>query len=426
VTYGHSKDRRPDLKQIVYGMLMTADGGVPVFGEVMDGNQADTGATAAFFARIRHLVADPRQVVCVSDCKGWSGSVVSLISSQRMRLLSRLPRNHRSHREIMAKPWKPDGRMVNPQARSRRDEPAYYEYMGADIDCPFSVVHQATDKLPQRTEAISVPARAVRVFSSALLAKKMSTLKRLRLRDERTAQAFIRDAQKRAYACKEDAQRAAARDQTAQQRATLNIQATVIRHDGGYRRGRGRPPAHAEPGIDAVHWRIAYTTAPVPEQETAARLRESATFVIIRTRTPGWDISDAEMMRRYKGQYYNEHGFSWLKSEAAMNPIFLKTPHRIATLGFVYCVGLMVWSLIQRSSRAYLAEMKQTLPYHRGRRGKKITTRFLFEVFQDMMSQHLTMPDGTVHHYIHGLSRDAARACRSVGTQLNVFRAVAK
>ena len=104
--------------------------------------------------------------------------------------------------------------------------------------------------------------------------------------------------------------------------------------------------------------------------------------MVIRTNTPGWDISDKEMIQRYKGQYHNEHGFSWLKSGAALNPVFLKAPHRIASLGFTYCIGLMVWSLIQRSVRAHLVEKKMVLPYHRGSKGTKITTRFILNCFK--------------------------------------------
>ena len=30
ITYGHSKDRRPDLRQVVVGMAVSGDGGVPL------------------------------------------------------------------------------------------------------------------------------------------------------------------------------------------------------------------------------------------------------------------------------------------------------------------------------------------------------------------------------------------------------------
>ena len=111
-----------------------------------------------------------------------------------------------------------------------------------------------------------------------------------------------------------------------------------------------------------------------------------------------------------------------LKSGAALNPIYLKTPHRIASLGFTYCVGLMVRALIQRSVRAHLKEQGQKLPYHRGRQGDNITTRFIFELFQNVQSQHQVMPDGTKQYYIHGMNEHTNRACRALGTRLSVFK----
>ena len=42
VTFGHSKAKRPDLKQVVFGCLNTPDGGVPLLGKVLDGNCADS------------------------------------------------------------------------------------------------------------------------------------------------------------------------------------------------------------------------------------------------------------------------------------------------------------------------------------------------------------------------------------------------
>ena len=50
VVHGYSKNRRGDLKQIMYGSLLTADGGIPLAGRAMDGNRSDNEASAEFFA----------------------------------------------------------------------------------------------------------------------------------------------------------------------------------------------------------------------------------------------------------------------------------------------------------------------------------------------------------------------------------------
>ena len=102
VTYGHSKAKRPDLKLVVFGSLLTADGGVPLMGKVLDGNLVDSVAAAEFFGRVRELVADPRAVCLVADSKGWCDRTLTVVDDAGMRLLSRMPRSERLHRELMA------------------------------------------------------------------------------------------------------------------------------------------------------------------------------------------------------------------------------------------------------------------------------------------------------------------------------------
>jgi transposase len=43
--YGHSKDRRPDLKQVVLSLGVSGDGGLPLRMGVRDGNTSDSTET---------------------------------------------------------------------------------------------------------------------------------------------------------------------------------------------------------------------------------------------------------------------------------------------------------------------------------------------------------------------------------------------
>jgi transposase len=65
---GHSKERRPDLKQLVYSLCITADGAVPVHFKAYDGNQTDDGIHLETWTRLRTLLQHPR-FIYVADCK---------------------------------------------------------------------------------------------------------------------------------------------------------------------------------------------------------------------------------------------------------------------------------------------------------------------------------------------------------------------
>lgn len=422
VEHGYAKKGRADLKQVLFGSLVTSDGGVPVFGKALDGSRSDNEAAAEFFLQVRHLVADPRQVCCVADSKGWCARTLHVVRSEGLRLLSRLPRTHRLHGDLLAKPWTNVRRLELPK-RPGQDEPAFYEFLGFDADEEFAIALPDKDGKPV-VQHFTVPVRALRVFSSGLLAQKTATLARTRRREAVEAKRLIRHAQAKAYACDNDARRDADRLCRDPGLTTLDLVAAIRRVEGPLVRGRGRPRKTPEPALDQAHYRITYATKPADEATVQARLRLDATFVLVRTRQDGWTMPDAEMITRYKGQYHNEHGFAWLKSGHGINPIFLQVPQRIAALCFLYCVGLMVWNLIQRTVRANLAAWGTGLPYHRGKASDRITTRFLFELFPQVQSIPITMPDGTRRKQLAGFDAHQRLAARALGTNENRFEPV--
>jgi transposase len=296
--------------------------------------------------------------------------------------------------------------------------------MGFDVDDIFDVTVPRDDGTSVE-ERRSLPVRAVRVFSSALLRQKLKTLDRLRQTEARRITDKVRDWQAIAYACATDAQRAADRHVAQHHAATHDLFAAIERIDGPARRGRGRPRRRPEPALDApVHWRVRYTVTPVNDHISAQRLHEQATFILIRTRHAQWQCSDSAMIDHYRGQYHLEHGFAWLKSQAEINPMFIHTPHRIAAMGFIYCLGLLVWNLIQRTVRAHLKATGTGLPYHRSKPSANITTRFLFELFPCVQTITMTHPDGRREKRTLGIQHWQTAAMAALGTGQSAFNPV--
>lgn len=89
--YGHSKDHRPDLKQMVMGAVLTGDGR-PVCSEVWPGNHADGGALLPVVDRLRQRfgltrvcwVAD-RGMISKETIKGLEERGLEYILGARMR-----------------------------------------------------------------------------------------------------------------------------------------------------------------------------------------------------------------------------------------------------------------------------------------------------------------------------------------------------
>ena len=388
IVRGYSKDHRPDLKQVMFGMLVADDGGIPVMGSVVSGNSADSKVAADFFRRIREVVRDPREVVCVGDCKSWCLSVLARCQEDGLRLLSRLPRHHALHAQVMAMP----GPVQCVEVAGER-----CEYIGVDVE-ESGIVQIAGPDGTSISKPVSIPARAVRIFSPALLRTKRATLERERIRERKKSERTLAAMHNLSYACEADA-----RSDADVRIKDLDLELhevrieTVTHFDGPITRRRGRPRKNnlndIAPDTIAGYWRVTYSLHDLDQTAIDERLKEKATYVLIRTRDNDWQLDDADMIPAYRRQYVIEQGFSWLKSTAVINPMYLHTPHRIAALGFIYCIGLMTWNLIQRNVRAFLKANQRGLPYHHGKNSDNITTRFLFEIFSSLATA--TIQQGT-------------------------------
>ncbi len=88
---GHSKERRPDLKQLVYSLCVTSDGAVPVHFKAYDGNQTDDGIHLETWNRLRTLLQHPR-FIYVADCKLCTENNLRTIDSERGFFVTVVPK----------------------------------------------------------------------------------------------------------------------------------------------------------------------------------------------------------------------------------------------------------------------------------------------------------------------------------------------
>ncbi len=86
----HTKEHRPDLKQLVWNLTGTADGAVPVHYKVVDGNTEDSTTHRATWETLRKLTGIP-DFLYVADCKLATSAAMTYINKQKGRFLTVLP-----------------------------------------------------------------------------------------------------------------------------------------------------------------------------------------------------------------------------------------------------------------------------------------------------------------------------------------------
>lgn len=345
ITYGFNKDHRPDLKQIVHSLLCV-DHGIPIRSKLEDGNKSDKTVNEDL---LREIVDKMRQLgakdfLYVADSALVTPTNLELMNDEKKgcRFVTRLPETYAEctnaiERAVAADTWDDIG-ILSHQAPTKRRKPAFYR-------CFETLVI-----LYGRTY------RALVVHSDALDRRKTKKLDKA-IRDDLTELTAIKAQQNKiSYACLPDAR--AAMERLPQGKFHRFV--ADIREEVKYT--KGRPKADGTQKIAATTYHLVLE---MERDETAiARAGQKAGCFVLVSNTlrdePGAEDS-RKLLSTYKDQGYVERNFGFLKDDAIVNSLFLKSPERLEALGLVLVLSLLVWRLMERTMRLSLKQTGTTI-----------------------------------------------------------------
>jgi transposase len=96
ITFGHNKDHRPDLKQLLWILTVSSDGAVPVHFKVDHGNVEDSTTHVETWNVLQRLVGSPN-FLYVADCKLCTSENLRYIDSQHGSFITDLPGNRKEN-----------------------------------------------------------------------------------------------------------------------------------------------------------------------------------------------------------------------------------------------------------------------------------------------------------------------------------------
>ena len=95
------------------------------------------------------------------------------------------------------------------------------------------------------------------------------------------------------------------------------------------------------------------------------------------------ELSNAQMIAKYKEQQSAERGFAFLKAPLFFTEsVFLKSPERIEALCLIMGLCLLVYTLAQRYLGQALQPAKSCLKNQLGKRTERRILRWIFQCFQ--------------------------------------------
>jgi transposase len=126
------------------------------------------------------------------------------------------------------------------------------------------------------------------------------------------------------------------------------------------RAGRGRPPK-AEKPQEEIYYRLGVESAALE------RAKDEQGWFVLATTVGAEACADTEVLQTYQAQNTTgELGCRWINNPAAITPVWLEKPERIAALAMLTVMGLLVYALIQRQVRLSLRDHGQHLPGNTG------------------------------------------------------------
>jgi transposase len=354
ITFGHSKQHRPDLKQVLFGMTVTQDGNVPITGRITAGNTSDSTENRFNITSLRNIIPDLSNSTLAADSKFFSGSTLDLAYENNLSFVTMVPKTVSLRDELV----KQDGDFRLLLTKEGRKKGTFEEYRGYSVIRPYVYENE-------KGETVERIMRFLVVESTTLEKRKDKKIEAGIPSEEEELIKIANSLKKKVYACEKDAQMEASAIKDKKKVLYHSLNFDVKKIEVPVKRGRGRP-RKGEEVRTSEGWIIEPNFVKNDEMVEKKRKSESryvlATSILDKEKLP-----DDEILKVYKGQAGVELNFKWAKNPAAVAPIFLNTPDRILALGFVYLVALMVYTLMERQIRKRLKEEGEVIKGNKGK-----------------------------------------------------------
>jgi len=355
VRKGYSRDRRPDLNQVVLNLVVENRAGLPVLMEPLSGNASDQGSFRELIDRhVSHLQTAHGFDYVVADSALYSAGHIQDLDEAGTKFVTRVP-----------------GTLSEAQQAIWNTDPA-------DLK-PLSDGYRAREKI---SEYGDVRQRWLIIYSEAAADRATESAANRRDREHEAEKRDLRELEMRAFSCREDAEKALSGFEerlTGSEWAKKQVlPATCFVTDE-----EGMP-------VETGEKRYLLQGKLLPSESRLAELLKKKSFFIVSTNELDENrLSGRELLEGYKGQSKVERGFRFLKDpQFVASSLFLKSRRRIMALLMVMTLCLLVYSALQWRIRQGLTETGQAYPDQKGNPTQRPTARWVFQGFEGIHVLH--------------------------------------
>jgi len=399
IDFGHSKDRRPDKKQIKMA-IGTGDGTI-VDAKVLSGNTDDKTFNEKNIDDAEQLLdrlqIDKSDFYYIADSALFSEDNITKMKAAKMKFITRVPDNIKEAKALIEKGVSENGKKV-----------VYRNAHNKDVGY---IVEDSTGFYQEHALKYAI------IYSTALEpAKAKNTEKKVEAEKNRLERE-INKYQKRIFACVEDAEREKALIEDKKLLKanfhTLNI--TMIPVE---KKRRGRPSQDPSKSLTTTEYKLCITS----QQDDASikeHIRKESTFVLT---SNDLELSAEAMLLEYKTQSNVEKRFQQLKNPHFVNAIYLDKPERVEALAYLILLTIMILSVMEQVVRKGLKIENETVIGTGNKIKKQPTQLMILRIFYNILYQCYIDNNGkTVRRLLEPLNTSQAKIIRYLDISESTF-----
>jgi transposase len=398
---GHSKERRPDLKQLVFSLCVTADGAVPVHFKAYDGNQTDDGIHLETWNRLRTLLQHPG-FIYVADCKLCTEKNLRTIDGERGFFVTIVPKN-------------------------RSEVAAFTEAIVAGDVRWEEILRKRADRNEKSFDVIECAVGPYHLREGFILYWYRSSQKKKRdardreVRIDRTIERLESLDLRRMRGPKTDAAIRKRVDEIIAQHGAEDWVTVEIKWDAVE---KFKAVTRGKPTADTIFRRTIQQVPRLHVGTDAANIARSAAMDGIFPLTTNTKEKPVDVFKIYKYQPKIEKRHALLKSTLDVAPIWLKKNTRIEALMFLEFLGQMVAALIERELRQKMFENNVDLlcSLPEGRPSKTPTIEQILRLFENQNRHALYEGDRLIKQFANPLTPVQSQILQLLSIPTSVYR----
>jgi len=377
ITYGFSKDHRPDLKQLLFILTTSRDGGVPIQFRCEAGNRTDSRTHEETW-EILKSVAGTEKFLYVADSKLCSGEAMDHIDTRGGRFVTVLPRSRREDQRF--REWlqknEPAWETVRDRPHPRRRKgprdiwKVFCEKLPSGEGWPIVWVSSSllrSRQIQSREERLTLAQQELERLSAQISGPKPRRRSRAQI-ELRIEQILLKTHCARYIVT--DVQQVA-EHRFRQERPGRPTSATLYRRKSKLR------------------WKIGWA---INQAKVAYDRKSDGMYPLL---TNDRALTPSQVLEAHKRQPMIEKRFEQTKTVFEIAPVFLKNEARIEALFFVYFLTMLVQGLLEREIRMAMKRIGlAALPlYPEERRTRRPTAEQILRLFAHVQ-RHVLVQGG--------------------------------